>query len=859
MGLSIEQKYNICLMAEKHPRWTQLELARWAYEAYQLPKCPSQGTVSRLLAKKSVFMNTRGYEKDANRLRKPNNMLVRRILQEWISQSIWNGIPVMPPIIQDTAQSIWHRIPPEMREGNGSFSYKWISHLLSTMDISMDAELRKPPKVWTFEERSALKEFLSQLPADDLFTLDETFLAYNLPLCFDQYEKSDVRKRMEVVTVMLCANVTGSEKMMPLVVGKYENYINFRNYFPDEGSNYSAGNKRPASHSGYSSGTGDSTISAQRTMHSGSRLGEQMAKKFGLTYYSNRKSWLTSNLFHDWLSAWDKRLVADNRKIWIILDDSCSHRIINLHLKNIQLIFTSASSRFLPFNWGVLDEFKTGYRIQQYKALIDLQENLAKKNGGIKPLLSYEQSMLTMSNAFKFIKVAWEAIPTDTIKANWKSSGILPNNSIRLNESVSMAFKKNEALESKLNLLCQRYFCLKKWDYEMLLDLNIENKNTNFLSSEEIIESAIVDQWEPDDNELSFEGSDNQLDVTSQANELTDSQEPFHLDSFGSRSHPTVREEQLAESDSPLQTYTQNPENAMENTSTIDNSNDLISPRGATVSALIDKTDEIFVSAMQQQMITHQFFDDLFDLENPITATTATSGNTPSAKIVISRTPTHMSHKSHSDSQEENSPPFGTISHIDNSSLPHVHQGIASVQTGGTVSSAPPSTTVPGENIDLALPSPTVLSSDDLNVEDLHSYLNQLSTNTSASLNSERLVMLATLQTNVDIAKSMASILKHAEIREVGLSESALAEMKSSYNSCLKKIRKARQFLSVEDKRKRELRLETHLLNLPENKTQDIMQTSVSQLPVDGNLFFNTFPKHSSDISPSMMRDTSPS
>lgn len=37
----------------------------------------------------------------------------------------------------------------------------------------------------------------------------------------------------------------------------------------------------------------------------------------------------------------------------------------------------------------------------------------------------------------------------------------------------------------------------KKWEYEMLLDLNIENKNTNFLSTEELVESAIVDLCEP--------------------------------------------------------------------------------------------------------------------------------------------------------------------------------------------------------------------------------------------------------------------------------------------------------------------------------------------------------------------------
>lgn len=458
-------------MAETHPKWTQLELARWAYETFQLPKIPSQGTISRILAKKATYMNSKEHEKDANRLRKPNNQLVRSILQEWINQSLWNGIPITSPIIQETAHAVWQKIPGKYREGNGSFSYKWISNFLAKMDVNisvLDEEMPKTPRVWTFEERSYLKEYFAKLPAKDVFTLDETFLAYNLPLDYAQYETSSIQRNIEVATVMLCANLEGTEKIKPLVVGKYNNYRSFRNYFPNEPTD----------------------------AVSQSALGEKMARKFDISYQSNTKSWLTSNLFHDWLVRWDKRLVAYNRKIWIVLDDSCSHRIINLHLQNITLIYTSATSKFLPLNWGVLDEFKTRYRIQQYNALIELQNKFEEKTK--QPYyISFEQSELTMSNAFKFIKNAWDEIPLDTIKANWKSSGIIPSHLIHFNENVSMAFKKNEVLEAQLDDLCHKYRCVKQWECDMLLDLNMENKSANFLSMEELVESSIVENMEP--------------------------------------------------------------------------------------------------------------------------------------------------------------------------------------------------------------------------------------------------------------------------------------------------------------------------------------------------------------------------
>lgn len=458
-------------MAEHHPKWTQSDLAKWAYENFQLSKIPSQGTISRLLSKKDVYMNTKDHERDANRIRKQNNFLVRRILQEWISQSRWNNIPMSIHIFQVTAQSIWLKIPAKYREGNGLFSYRWIVNFLSRLNLYaplFEGNILKAPNIWTFEERDNIKQILTSVPKDDIFTLDETFLAYNLPLDYTQYESSRIQTRIEVITVMLSSNLTGTEKLKPFVVGKYKNYTSFRNYFPD--------------------------IPADDP--SDCNLGKKMAEMFSINYKSNRKSLLTSNMFHDWLVSWDKRLVANGRKIWIVLDDSCSHRIINLRLQNIELVYTSGNRKYLPFTWGVLDEFKIRYRIEQYRALIDLQRRLKPKSTK-KRLISFDQSELTMSNAFKFIKKVWDDIPVDTIKSSWKCAGIIPSEFFSIPSSKGLSFKRNEELDQELALACSKLECSEKWNYELLLDLNIENKYKNLLSANELIESAIVDGFEP--------------------------------------------------------------------------------------------------------------------------------------------------------------------------------------------------------------------------------------------------------------------------------------------------------------------------------------------------------------------------
>ena len=468
--LSIEQRYNICLIAEKNPGWTQLQLAKWAYDTFQLTKIPSQGAISRLLAKREVYMNCKEHEKGAIRIRNPTNILIRRVLQEWISQSVWNRIPITIPILQETAQSIWYRLPDEHREGDGSFTQKWIVNCLTKMGLDIQklgAELPKMPKIWTFDERDVFKTIFPQIPANDIFTVDDTCLAYGLPLDYSQYDTNGNSKSIDIATVMLCSNLDGSEKLNPLVIGKYDSYVSFRNYFPNEPTD----------------------------RVSEALLGQKMALRFDISFHSNRKAWLTSSLFHDWLVSWDKRLVADGRKIWIVLDDSSSHRIINLRLRNIQLIYTSSNSKFLPFNWGVLDEFKIRYRIKQYNALIYFQRKLeqASKQSVI---MTPEQSKLTMSNAFKFIRESWNDIQSETIKSSWKSSGILPVNMNISTEDRGAAYRRNLSLLSELDSLCDQYNAVRKWDHDLLLNLNIETKNTNFLSIQELVDCSIIEKCE---------------------------------------------------------------------------------------------------------------------------------------------------------------------------------------------------------------------------------------------------------------------------------------------------------------------------------------------------------------------------
>lgn len=449
MGYSIKQKIDICLMAESNPDMTQADLATWAKKHYGSSKPPSQTTISRILSKKDELIALKEHEFKLIRRRRLSNPLLRKVLLEWISQCVWNNIPITAPIIMSSASNFWNHLPDNLREGSGEFSYKWCSQFLSKVNINLnniEKELYKRLKIWTFEERSILQNLLTGVDLKKVFTLDEIFLSYDLPL-----DKSCYDDTSDFLTCMLCVNADGSEKLDPLIIGRYENYPSFEN---------------------------KSSIKA--------------ATKHGVSYHSNRMKWLTSTVFYDWLAVLDKRLALQGKDIIIILNDSASHRVINIKLQRIRLLFTSSSSNFLPMNWGIANDFRLTFRIEQYKRLLEKQ----KKKKGL--LLTKEEMRFSIVDVFDLIKKSWDVIPNSRIKSAWKPSGILPKSATDTFERQGMF---DDSLEIQLFHLINQLNVKEQWDVLSLLDLTVEQKiNKSFLSNEEIIQSCVVDNYDDFDH-----------------------------------------------------------------------------------------------------------------------------------------------------------------------------------------------------------------------------------------------------------------------------------------------------------------------------------------------------------------------
>ena len=69
-SLSIQNHFEICELKKKKPSWTNVQLAMWAEEKYNLPKAPDSSTVSKILKRGEQGLTEQTDIKNRRRSRK---------------------------------------------------------------------------------------------------------------------------------------------------------------------------------------------------------------------------------------------------------------------------------------------------------------------------------------------------------------------------------------------------------------------------------------------------------------------------------------------------------------------------------------------------------------------------------------------------------------------------------------------------------------------------------------------------------------------------------------------------------------------------------------------------------------------
>uniref|UniRef100_G3UNH8 Major centromere autoantigen B n=1 Tax=Loxodonta africana TaxID=9785 RepID=G3UNH8_LOXAF len=216
------------------------------------------------------------------------------------------------------------------------------------------------PSTWEEQQPSVVEGYASQ----DVFSAIETSLWYDfLPDQAAGLCGSDGRERRATqrLSVLLCANADGSEKLPPLVAGK---------------------SAKPRAGQG------------------------------GLCdYTANSKGGVTSQVLAKYLKALDARMAAESRRVLLLAGRMAAQSLDTSNLRHVQLAFFP-SGTVQPLERGVVQQVKGHYRqAMLLKAMAALESQ------------DPSRLQLGLMEALHFVAAAWQAVQPSDIASCFRDAG----------------------------------------------------------------------------------------------------------------------------------------------------------------------------------------------------------------------------------------------------------------------------------------------------------------------------------------------------------------------------------------------------------------------------------------------------
>lgn len=290
-------------------------------------------------------------------------------LVKWIRQCRGQNIPVGGFMLKEKAKSF----AQTLRIEGFAASEGWLSNFKNRHGITFKkicGESASVDNSLCSEWIDKLNQSLNGVDPRNIFNTDETGLFYKcLPdrtLTFKDEKCHGGKLSKDRITVLLACNMDGSEKLKPLIVGK----------------------------------------SAKPRCFKG-------VKSLPTIYRSNKKSWMTTELFNEWLISVNRDMKKAKRKILLFLDNCTVHNNPP-PLDHVKLIFfpPNTTSKLQPLDQGIIQNFKILYRREIVSLVLDSIEKGEKVN-------------ITVLTAINIIDKAWKNVNPTTLYNCFRKCGFV--------------------------------------------------------------------------------------------------------------------------------------------------------------------------------------------------------------------------------------------------------------------------------------------------------------------------------------------------------------------------------------------------------------------------------------------------
>lgn len=318
-------------------------------------------------------------EPDRKRIRHSKYNDIEKAMLYWLKDM--SSRPVPPPLDMKAMLRQAERFAENFGytdwKGSRGFLYRFC-HRYSVLSKRICGEGGDCPDTSAFVAE-VLFPLLAKFEPDNIYNCDETALFYKLlPSRTYTFKGQSVvggKSSKDRVTLMLCSNMSGTDKLKPLIIGK---------------------TKKP------------------QVLK---RVYNMSVADLPVDYYSSQNGWMTGFIFDSWLSKWNSRLARQGRNILLLLDNAPSHVVDTYSNITIQFLPPNTTAKIQPMDQGILRLVKLAYRAR----ITDMYLDSIINNEEAKSIIR----KMDIKVACDFVVQAWNSIREVTIQKCFSKAGFL--------------------------------------------------------------------------------------------------------------------------------------------------------------------------------------------------------------------------------------------------------------------------------------------------------------------------------------------------------------------------------------------------------------------------------------------------
>lgn len=322
--LTNAQRRSLCEYKIKYPSISQIQLVKYMSEEHNVTI--TQATVSKTLKKSSRIMQDSELDLNLKRNISINYPDVDKALVEWVLmyQERFNIIGYLIETKAAECRKLCYPNTNSIKEDASGSSNGWLQSFQKRNSIKGYRRHGESGSVNQLLIQNALphiRDVIDEYNPEDVYNMDETGLFFRLQpdRSLATYAIQGQKKDKERISIVICANESGTDRIPLTIIGHYKN----PHCFKDHGNNM---------------------------------------ERYGIKWRVYTKAWMTTTIFQERLKAFDLKMAG--RRVLLIFDNAPSHKLRGIQLNNtiIHFLPPNTTSVIQPCNAGIIRTFKAHYR-----------------------------------------------------------------------------------------------------------------------------------------------------------------------------------------------------------------------------------------------------------------------------------------------------------------------------------------------------------------------------------------------------------------------------------------------------------------------------------------------------------------